>query len=174
MNGHYYLVFYDISIPASEQKIIHKYTLDGEWVTSFGEPYVYHNPLFVSEFAYETFIACNPEHQTIAAVTNHIPAMTGYSDRGEQLWQVTFPDYQPDVMKEYVRDGTVYSSVMFEAGTATFSRSLISDEEYFYVTYVFRKKASGLFRKVDFSESYVFRVNAHSGPGIIWGLPDLR
>ena len=168
MNGHYYLVFYDMSSPASEQKIIHKYTLDGEWVTSFGRPYVYHDPLFVSVFADETLIACNPEHNTIAVLTNHIPAMTGYSDQGERLWQVTFPDYQPDVVEELVIDGRVGSSLMFEAGTSVF-RSLVSDEEYFYVIYVFREKASGLFQTVRFSESHAFRVNAHSGLGVYLG-----
>ena len=168
MNGHYYLAFYDMSIPASEQKIIHKYTLDGEWVTSFREPYAYDNPLFVSKFASETFIACNPEHNTIAVLTNHIPAMTGYSDQGEQLWQVTFPDYRPDVVEERVFDGRVHSTLMFEAGTSVF-RSLFSNGEYFYVTYVFRKKASGPFHRVRFSESHAFRVNAHSGLGVYLG-----
>ncbi len=169
MNGHYYLVFYDIATPASEQKIIHKYTLDGEWLTSFGEPYVYHDPLSVSEFASDTFIACNSTHQTIAVVTNQIPAMTGYSDQGEQLWQVTFPDYRIDRLKEYVKNGVAYISAMYEAGTSIFSRSLFSDGEYFYVTYVFREKVFGLSGGLDFSESHIFMVNAHSGIGVYLG-----
>lgn len=168
MNGHYYLVFYSTSTPASEQGIIHKYTLDGEWVTSFGKPYVYDYPLFPGHFAGETFVACNPEHNTIAVLTNHIPAMTGYSDQGDQLWQVTFPDYRSDVVKEHVRDGTIYSTVMNEAGTSVFL-SLFSDDGYFYVTYAFRKKASGLFQTVQFSESHAFRVSAHSGLGVYLG-----
>lgn len=168
MNEHYYLVSYEFGSAASEHKIIQKYTLDGEWVTSFGTPYIYDDPLFPIVFADETLIACNSEHNTIAVITNHIPAMTGYSDQGELLWQVTFPDFQSDVVKELVIEGRVTSRVMFEAGTSVF-RSLLSDGEYFYVTYVFREKASRLLQRLRLSESHAFRVNAHSGLGVYLG-----
>ena len=159
---------YEFGSAASEHKIIQKYTLDGEWVTSFGTPYIYDDPLFPIVFADETLIACNSEHNTIAVITNHIPAMTGYSDQGELLWQVTFPDFQSDVVKELVIEGRVTSRVMFEAGTSVF-RSLLSDGEYFYVTYVFREKASRLLQRLRLSESHAFRVNAHSGLGVYLG-----
>lgn len=57
---------------------------------------------------------------------------------------------------------------MFEAGTSVF-RSLLSDGEYFYVTYVFREKASRLLQRLRLSESHAFRVNAHSGLGVYLG-----
>ncbi len=84
MNEHFYLVSYDVT-GSTENGLVHKYTLDGEWVASFGEPYEYDSRFVVQSFATDTFLACNAANQTIAVVTNPIPAMTGYSDQGEKI-----------------------------------------------------------------------------------------
>ncbi len=169
MDGHYYLVSFHIH-GSTENGLIHKYTLDGEWVTSFGEPYNYDSRFVVRSFAMDTFLACNAANQTVALVTNPIPAMTGYSDQGEKLWQVTFPDYQPRSVREYWKNGTPAISYLSEPGEAAFS-SLFSDEEFFYVTYYLSGKVSSSSRpsRPAFSDSYAFRVNALSGLGVYLG-----
>ncbi|MXW32729.1 MAG: hypothetical protein F4Z62_06460 [Rhodothermaceae bacterium] len=169
MNGHYYLVSFDIQ-GSTANGLIHKYTLDGEWVTSFGEPYDYDSRFVVYSFATNTFLACNAANQTVALVTNAIPAMRGYSDQGEKLWQVTFPDYQPRSVKEYWKNGRPTISYLSEPGEAVFS-SLFSDDEFFYVTYYLSGKGSKSSSpsRPAFSDSHAFKVNAFSGLGVYLG-----
>ena len=168
MNGHYYLISYSTKAP-TERKIVHKYTLDGTWVTSFGEAYDYDDPFPVRSFANDTFIACNSEHQTVALVANHIPAMTGYSDQGEILWQITFPDYRSVGYKQYRKDGKTYIAVNHEVDGSMFL-ALFSDGEYFYVVYAFLEKPSRFsFGPKELSDSHAFRVHAQTGLGIYLG-----
>ncbi len=167
MNGHYYLISYSPKTPI-ERKIVHKYTLDGTWVRSMGDAYDYDDPFPVHSFAHATFIACNSEHQTVALVANHIPAMTGYSDQGETLWQVTFPDYRSVGYKQYREDGKKYIEMNREVDGSMFW-ALFSDEEYFYVVYAFLKKTSRFSSGPKFSDSHVFRVHAQTGLGVYLG-----
>ena len=167
MGGHYYLVS-NSRETSTEMGLIHKYTLEGEWVTSFGDTYDYDDPFVVSEFAYNTSLACNSEYQTIALVTRGIPAMTGYSNQGEKLWQVTFPDHRPTKTKEHWENGRKYLTENPPDGTSTFG-PLFSDGEYFYVVYVFSKKAFLFFSKPKLSDGHVFRVHAQTGLGVYLG-----
>ncbi|MCY3595327.1 MAG: hypothetical protein OXH01_08865 [Bacteroidetes bacterium] len=175
MNGHYYLISFDV-MGSTESGLIHKYTLDGEWVTSFGEPYQYDSRFVIQSFADDTFLACNAANQTVAAVTNTIPAMTGYSDQGEKLWQVTFPDYQPDSVREYWNNGRHTIGHLLEPGTTGFG-SLFSDGEFFFVTYYFREERAGSSRfgsRLPISDSHAFRVNSLSGLGVYLGTAGLE
>lgn len=160
---------FDNTASPTETGLIHKYTLEGEWVTSFGHMYDYDDPFVVSEFAYNTSLACNSEYQTIALVTRGIPAMTGYSDQGEKLWQATFPNHRPVTTKEHWKNGRKYLTKTLQDGTSTFG-PLFSDGEYFYVAYVFAKKASRFFSKqLKPSDGHAFRVHAQTGLGVYLG-----
>ncbi|MXW15560.1 MAG: hypothetical protein F4065_09585 [Rhodothermaceae bacterium] len=170
MDEHYYLVSFNNTETSSKMGLIHKYTLEGEWVTSFGNSYDYDDPFVVSEFAYNTSLACNSEYQTIAFVTRGIPAMTGYSDQGEKLWQVTFPGHRPITTKEHWENGRKYLTENRDDGTSAFG-PLFSDGEYFYVVYVFAQKESRFhfFSKPKLSGGHAFRVHAQTGLGIYLG-----
>lgn len=164
MNGHYFTV----SSTSQEAPLIHKYTLRGEWVTSFGKPYKDDDPFIVAMFAHGAFLACNAKYRTVAIVTNHIPAMTGYSEWGEKLWQVTFPDYRSDTVKESWENERKYHSVLQEDNRSVF-KSLFSDGKYFYVTYSFQFRAPSEYPPIKFSGGHAFRVDAQTGLGVYLG-----
>ncbi|MCY3630803.1 MAG: 6-bladed beta-propeller [Rhodothermaceae bacterium] len=161
MKGYYYNQGY---VEKQHDGVIHKYTLDGNWENSFGKPYNYEDSFIVSLITRDAMLACNAKHGVIAQVTNHIPAMTGYSEDGQELWQVTFSDYRIDTVLESVRDGRRYHTVLQEDGTSVFT-SLFSDRDYFYVTYSFVKRDMGNMPPLKFMESHIFRVNARTGLG---------
>ena len=164
MDGHYFTAY----SPSQEEPLIHKYTLDGEWVASFGEPYKDDDPFIVSSFTGDVFLSCNLEHQTVAVVTQHIPSMTGYSEQGEKLWQVTFPDYRSDTAKEYWENERKIFAVLGEDNRSVF-KSLFSDGKYFYVTYNFQFRAPREYPPIKYSAGHAFRVNAQTGLGVYLG-----
>ena len=161
MNGYYYNQSY---VEEQHDGVIHKYTLDGNWENSFGKPYNYKKPFIVSMIMLDAMLACNVKHGVIAQVTNHIPVMTGYSEDGEVLWQVTFSDYRSGTVLESVENGRMYHTVLLEDGTSVF-QSLFSDGNYFYVTYGFVEKDSGNMLPLKFTENHIFRIDARTGLG---------
>ncbi len=161
MNGSYYNQSY---VGKEHDGVIHKYTLGGDWEKSFGKPYNYENSFIVSKIVGNAMLACNAEHGVVAQIINHIPAMTGYSEDGEELWQVTFSDYRTDTVLESVRDGRRYHTVLQEDNTSVF-KSLSSDGDYFYVTYSFVKRDLGNMPPLKFMENHIFRVHARTGLG---------
>ena len=164
MNGHYYTVQYNPEAAG----VIHKLTLDGEWVASFGAPYQYDSDFIVTMMTMDSFIACNKHNRTVAHVVNHIPAMTVYSETGEQLWQVTFPDYRSDTITERMEDGRQYYSVLQKNNTAVF-QTLMADGDYYYVTYVFRKNMWGILPILRHTASHAFKVHARNGEATYLG-----
>lgn len=161
MNGYYYNQSY---VGKEHDGVIHKNTLEGNWENSFGKPYNYENHFIVSLIIGDAMLACNTKHGVIAQVTNHIPAMTGYSEDGEELWQVTFSDYRSDAVLESVEDGRRYYTVLQEDDTSVF-KSLFSDGDYFYVTYSFVKRDLRNMPPLRFTENHIFRVDARTGLG---------
>lgn len=161
MHGHYYNQRY---VDEQHDGVIHRYTLEGNWEDSFAEPYDYENQFIVSMITGDAMLACNAEHGVVAQIINHIPAMTGYSEDGEELWQVTFSDYRVDTVLESVEDGTRYHTVLQEDDTSVF-QSLFSDGDYFYVTYSFVKRDLGKIPPLKFMENHIFRVQARTGLG---------
>ncbi|MXW31630.1 MAG: hypothetical protein F4Z62_00755 [Rhodothermaceae bacterium] len=161
MNGFYYTQSY---VEKQHGGVIHKFTLDGDWENSFGKPYDYENSFIVSVITRDAMLACNARHGVIAQITNHIPAMTGYSEDGEELWQVTFSDYRSDTILESVENGRRSHSVLAEDNTSVFI-SLFSDGDYFYVTYSFVKRDLGNMPPLKFMDNHIFRVDARTGLG---------
>ena len=100
MNGYYYNQRY---VDKQHEGVILRYTLEGNWENSFAKPYDYENQFIVSRITADAMLACNAKHGVVAQIINHIPAMTGYSEDGEELWQVTFSDYRSDTILESVR-----------------------------------------------------------------------
>ena len=109
MNEHYYLVSYEFGSAASEHKIIQKYTLNGEWVASFGTPYIYDDPLFPIVFANETFIACNSEHKHHCSTHKSHSCHDGLFRSGGAYVASHLSRFQSDVVKELVIEGRVTS-----------------------------------------------------------------
>ncbi len=84
MRGHFYVVRYQ----ESSGHVIHKYTMDGDYVTGFGTPYEYDNPGIVSFMSDGASISCNEDHGVVAISHYSIPVIRAYNEEGDQLWVV--------------------------------------------------------------------------------------
>ena len=84
MRGHFYVVRYQ----QSSGRVIHKYTMDGDYVTGFGTPYEYDNPNVVRFMSDGASISCNEDHGVVAISPQSVPVIRAYNEEGDQLWVV--------------------------------------------------------------------------------------
>ena len=100
MNEHVYTL--GLSVTEELDGIIHKYTISGEYVTSFGAIYKTSFELLRRMLAPEGSLGCNEKHGVVSHVNNNIPVLTGYTDDGSLIWQVKFADLNPAKIEEGV------------------------------------------------------------------------
>jgi hypothetical protein len=91
MGGHVYLAGYSEVLDL----VIHKLTYAGEYVTSFGQPYLADNPFIRTILSEQASLVCNEKNRIIAYVNVTVPVLKGYDELGSLLWSVTFPDHNP-------------------------------------------------------------------------------
>ena len=91
MGGHVYLAGYSEEL----ELVIHKLTYAGEYVTSFGQPYLADNPFVRMILSEQASLVCNEKNRIIAYVNVTVPVLKGYDELGSLLWSVTFPDHNP-------------------------------------------------------------------------------
>ena len=84
MRGHFYVFRYE----SSSGHVIHKYTMDGDYVTGFGTPYEYDNHSVVSFISDHAWLSCNEDHGVVAISNWFIPVIRAYNEEGDQLWVV--------------------------------------------------------------------------------------
>ena len=84
MRGHFYVVRYQ----QSSGHVIHKYTMDGDYVTGFGTPYEYDNPGVVRYMSNGARLSCIEDHGVVAISHYSIPVIRAYNEEGDQLWVV--------------------------------------------------------------------------------------
>ncbi len=84
MRGHFYVVRYQ----QSSGHVIHKYTMDGDYVTGFGTPYEYDNPNVVRYISDGAWLSCIEDHGVVAISHYSIPVIRAYNEEGDQLWVV--------------------------------------------------------------------------------------
>ena len=84
MRGHFYVVRYQ----QSSGHVIHKYTMDGDYVKGFGTPYEYDNPMVVRFMSDSASISCIEDHGVVAISPQSIPVIRAYNEEGDQLWVV--------------------------------------------------------------------------------------
>ena len=85
MRGHFYVMRYQ----QSSGHVIHKYTMDGDYVTGFGTPYEYDNPHIVNYMTNsESWLSCNEDHGVVAISHYLIPVIRAYNEEGDQLWVI--------------------------------------------------------------------------------------
>ncbi len=92
LRDHIYLLAYD---PASGH-VIHKYSLDGEYVHGFGEPYASTNAYVVSLLSTEGSLSCIAQHGVIGHIRDNIPVLAAYSEDGAPLWRVRAEGIKPE------------------------------------------------------------------------------
>ncbi len=88
MHDHVYIIGYS----EEDAGVIHKYTLTGDLILSFGKKYRSSNPLARKLLSTNGSLACNESNRVVAYANLFIPVLTGYSDTGEDLWRVKFAD----------------------------------------------------------------------------------
>ncbi len=155
MDGYLYI------LAEYQEKPIHKMTLEGQVVASFGEIYTSSHPVLQSIMSMEGFLACNKRHGVVGWIRQHVPALMGYTAQGELLWITKFADYEPSgVVAGFMEDDgspTVEQGPP-EDGESMFV-SLIADQaDNFYVGYFTQSKERG-------NPLPLFRINARTGKG---------
>lgn len=107
MNAHVYTTgFADES-----DGVIHKHTLQGEHVLSFGTHYDHPNRLVRRKMSEWPSIECNATHNTLLFVHPHTPIATAFTGLGDISWQIRVADARIAPMRERVEsDGN--SAVM--------------------------------------------------------------
>ena len=96
MNGHLYLVGYKSGTGGN----IHKLSLDGDLISTFGSLYKSRNAFVESSLTMRGRIACMERSGIIGAVKEQVPALTGYSEDGTVLWTVRFGGIKPALVEE--------------------------------------------------------------------------
>lgn len=114
MGGHVYLAGYSEEL----ELVIHKLTYAGEYVTSFGQPYLADNPFVRMILSEQASLVCNEKNRIIAYVNVTVPVLKGYDELGSLLWSVTFPDHNPMYKIETTRPSIRHPDQ--QAGESTF------------------------------------------------------
>ena len=161
MDRHLYTIGYSGDLDG----VIHKYTLEGAYVTSFGAPYKTSTWGVADWISGRGSLQCNKKHRVIAYTNPYFPILTGYSESGDMVWRVKFPDarlVRVQVSKTAngapsVTEATheIGDSRSFQVLSSAESDALIVK----YYTYDINKT----------SKWHLFRVDASSGEGAYLG-----
>ena len=157
MRNHVYLLGYD---PLNGHSI-HKYTVDGEYVTGFGEPYKSTNPMVVDLLSTEGSLSCIAQQGVVGHVRDNIPVLTAFSEHGDLLWRVKVEGIKPEfeVLESFSSDGSV--SVSFMAYPNDKGRGRLNLSEAYSDGNFYLGVSKSLGDKV--KRNLVFRVDALSG-----------
>ena len=165
MNGYFYYLGFSNELDG----VIHKYTLEGDRVASFGAPYKSSSPIATQVLSDSGYLACSEQHAMIAHIRSYVPVVTGYKETGEAAWQVLFPDFKPSrVEVSRTEDGR---ESIFLGNPVIGENSFVdlftdSSGDYFYV-----KHSTHVGPREDGSIVVhdVFRVDARTGEGSYLG-----
>ena len=158
MRSHVYLLGYD----PENGRIVHKYTLDGKYVTGFGEPYKSTNSMVVERLSSGGSLSCIAQHGVVGHIRDNIPVVTAYSERGDLLWRLRVVGVKPAIntlesMSENGRPSIRYTVAdAKEKGRGHLTLSEAYSDGNFYLG-VSRSLGDELWRH------FVFRVDALSG-----------
>ena len=161
MHGHVYAIGYS----EGSNGIIHKYTVEGEHVLSFGLPYQDPSAFVRSIMADQGSLACNSLHRTIAYAHTLKPIVTGFTPMGAVRWRIKLADANiPPVTLERTPEGR--ESVVFSsrAGGETSSLQFVDmrHSRDFVVSYYTSKTDS-------LDIQHLYAVDAESGVGAYMG-----
>ncbi|HEX2191217.1 MAG TPA: hypothetical protein VHG51_20070 [Longimicrobiaceae bacterium] len=81
------------------QGVVHAFSLAGERLHSFGEPYRSPNALVSSQLS-DGRIACSEDAQTVVTLFEHVPVVHGYSPDGTLRWRSRLGDFVPMTIVE--------------------------------------------------------------------------
>ncbi len=85
--------------------VIHKYSLEGVLVTSFGTRYKSSFSLLSRIMSERGMLECDEELGIIVHVNDSLPIITGYSEDGDLVWQARLEGFRPAAVEETLEDG---------------------------------------------------------------------
>lgn len=161
MHGHVYAVGYSEGAAG----VIHKYTLEGEHVLSFGEPYIDPDPFIRSSLSERGELACNAIHHMVAYRHELSPVITGFSDTGNVQWQVELADADIGPVDQTFTDEFGPTIGFRSAPSRTGRPQFIStpDSESFLVQYGVADDGGRL------NNHHIYSINATTGKGVYAG-----
>ena len=131
MRGNLYMVRYE----PSSGNVIHKYTMDGDYVTGFGTPYEYDNPSVVGFISNGVRLSCNEDHGVVAISNFSIPVIRAYNEEGDQLWVVRVEGIRSGLeITESGRSTTFHGRARGEKGHGSLSISEAFSDGWLYLT----------------------------------------
>ena len=158
MRNHLYYLRYD----ADSGNVIHKYTLDGQHITGFGDPYKSSNRYTVRQLSGRGHIVCNQQQGVLGYVRSFVPVLTGFDENGVLLWRIKVDGINPMTeVEEYVAPngapGMRYNYAgRFEEGRGQLLPSVAFGDDNLYLTVVV-SIGNEQFR------SLLFQVDARTG-----------
>lgn len=160
MNGYLYLLGFSHGI----EGIIHKFTPEGQLVSSFGPPYKADDPFVRSSQSARGMLACNEEHSIVGWIRENVPVFTGFTESGELAWRVKFDGFKPFRVIETVDDEgrARITYTVPELGESIFENVFSDSSGDFYVRYSTMMEAVGRGFK---TARHLFRINARTGEG---------
>ena len=160
MNGHLYLLAYS----PEQEGIIHKFSPEGEHITSFGAPYISPNPFMVESQSRRGLLACSEEYRLVGLIRENIPALTAYTDTGDIAWQVRFADFESYRVVETIGSSGA-PSVTYQVpqpGQSRFEHMFTDSSGDFYVQYYTAVRTGR-------APLHLFKIDAETGVGRYFG-----
>ena len=177
MRNHIYYLRYGVE----SGHVIHKYTLTGQKVGSFGDAYKSRREFAVEMLSGRGSIVCNEDQGVVGYVAEFIPALTGFDEDGNVLWRIKVDGIKPLVVVQERRDPEgpwmTYSSAASrtEKGRGRLTPAVANNDEYIYLT-VIVSLGNEEFRSLIFSVEAATGAWKHLGRGSIPTVaePDLQ
>ncbi len=88
MHGHVYTTGYKEDLSG----VIHKHTLEGAYVSSFGARYNHEARIVRSNIAEWAILECNATHRTLLHLQKQAPIATAFTESGAVIWRIKFSD----------------------------------------------------------------------------------
>ena len=87
-----------------EGNVLHAYSMMGEHLHSFGEPYKSNNPLVQDALSRDGLVACDEETSTVVTMFKHLPVISGYSPDGALKWMSRIADFKSIAIEETINE----------------------------------------------------------------------
>jgi len=101
IRDHLYLHGYSESLDL----VIHKVTHEGEYILSFGQPYLSDVPFIKSIISDDGSLVCSETYDTVLYTNQTVPILKAYDEVGTLQWQVKFGDHVQMYLPEGRKQG---------------------------------------------------------------------
>ena len=167
MNGYVYMLDYAPDVNG----VIHKFSLDGTYIDSFGSTYIADVPFVVSQLSDRGHLACSAPYNIVGWVRRYMPFISGYSDDGTLLWVFRLEDFtSAGVLQGRTDDGR--PSLRYPSLRDGQSRHMglhVDDHGNFLSSFITVSKMAEASPYDLVSTGHVFRIDPGTVEGTYWG-----